>query len=270
MTHSKLRIGGAVVYWRLSPQTSLPMLADGLTALGLEQSIPEPRTPLSCLRAALADIYTPADKDIRLVVRPIRNEFRGFVVVAERPKAHAHGGDDWGRVEVVAKLNEESGELLLDPYDDCKLREVKEHMEEAAKWLPAAAVSNCLTSIVDHLQGVTLRDAGGVYWLNDAMLDLWARVGDAVEAASAATGKPSRVYSLRVVADEQMVRAVGDSLTDEVEHTLQRIETELQSEELKEAACCNRLQKVSDLERKVQCYEQAFSEPLTRLHEAVR
>jgi hypothetical protein len=70
------------------------------------------------------------------------------------------------------------------------------------------------------------------------------------------------------VADEEMVRAVGDSLTAEVEAAIAQMEAELALGNLQERACLTRLKQAGRLNEKVQRYEQAFDSPLTKLREA--
>lgn len=81
---------------------------------------------------------------------------------------------------------------------------------------------------------------------------------------------PNAVYVMRVVADEAMVRAVGDALTAEIETELAVIEQDIASGELKEQACINRLKRAVRLEQRVKRYETAFDAPLSRLREACK
>lgn len=268
MTDQKLQIGGLMAYWKLSPKTSLAQLADGLERLGYKDLIPEVPSVLSRLRRALAELFVPPDKDHRYVVRPIKNEHPGFAVVSEAPKEHAHAGDDWGKVVATATLlNEDTGEFDLDPLDYEKRRGIQEYMDDAAHYLSNDSVVSILTTIIEKLEGTTMRDGGGLYWLFDSEYDEWKRVGNLVEAASAEPGK-NRVYAPRLVADEEMVKAVGDSLTLEVEQAVAKIEAEVQGGDLKEQACLRRMVQAGNLGEKVKRYEAAFGEPLERLREA--
>lgn len=275
MDTRQLRVGGAVCLWRIAKSTSLRKVKDGLDGLGLAEFTPEPRTPLSCLRAVLDDVYVPSSKEERYVIRPVKNGITGFAVVSERPKEHTDPGDDWGTVIATAGLKDDGG-LVLEPYDIDKYQAIEAGMRGAAEWLTAAAVGKCLVGIIEHMGGVCLRGNGGVYWLNDDALDTWVRVGDLFEYASAhqdetgADVEPSRVYVLRVVADEQMVRAVGDALAVEVEAELSKIEEELAEPDLTPAVCVRRMDKADRIEQKVRRYERAFHEPLTKLVEAVQ
>jgi hypothetical protein len=274
MDASRLSVGGAVVMWRLAKSTNRPAIAEGLEPLGLKNYTPEPRTPLSCLRAALGDAYQPDDKETKHVIRPHQNSVPGFAVVAERPKDHITPGDDYGKVVAIAGLRED-GDLMLKPWSPDKEAVIGISMQRARDWLPAASVGKSLTSIiVDHFRGVALRPTGGVYWLNDWALDEWARVADLFEAASArkdSEGKdvePNKIYVLRVVADEQMVRAVGDALTSEVELELANIEAELAAGDLKPTVCLRRAERVGKIDEKVRRYAEAFGVPMTKLTEA--
>jgi hypothetical protein len=196
-------------------------VAEGLKSLGLSDYTPEPRTPMSCLRAVLDDVYTPPDKEEKYVIRPHKNSVPGFAVVAERPKEHAEAGDDWGKIVAIAGLADDGG-LKLDPYDYEKLEAITAGMKGAAQWLSGGAVTKSLVGLVEHFGGVALRPAGGVYWLNDWALDDWARVADLFEKASAhkdEDGKeqpPTAVYVMRVVADEIQAKVSidGEMLKD--------------------------------------------------------
>ena len=167
---------------------------------------------------------------------------------------------------------DDSGLVELDPYDYRKLDDIREGMKGAAQWLTAASVAKSLVAINEALGGVTLRPAGGIYWLNEDKLDRWAAVSDLFERASAHQDKdgedvnPSKIHVLRVVADEQMVRAVGESLTNEITSAVETIEAELNSGELRSEACERRLTKAAKLLEKVKAYEGSFGITLEALH----
>ena len=273
MTDDRLSIGGAVVFWRLAKSTNRAQVDEGLGRLCLEQFTPEARSPLACLRAVLPDVY-PAEKGHKQAVRPIKNGVgKGFAVVEEDPE-NAHAGDAWGTVRATAILQED-GAVRLDPPSWEHEEALKAGMAGAAEWLTAASVGSALVKLVEWCDGVNLRPSGGVYWVRDDRLPEWERISEVFERASAqkdAKGTdqpPNAVYVMRVVADAQMVRAVGDALTAEVEQELAAIEADIADCELKESACLTRLRKTGLLEAKVKRYETAFDAPLTRLREAV-
>ena len=149
-------------------------------------------------------------------------------------------------------------------------------MESAAQWLTSASVGSALVKLVEeHCDGVALRPSGGVYWVREDRLDEWSQIADVFERASAQgdqdgnPASPNAIYVLKVLADEQMVRAVGDALTAEIAAELAQIEQDVANGDLKEQACVSRLKRVGALESKVKRYEAAFASPLTVLHGAV-
>lgn len=260
-----LTVGGGVCFAQWSKGTNRQVIRSRFTELGLTNFIPEDRTPMSCLRAALDDTFQPPSKDVRYVVRPTKGDTPGFAVVEEHPDK-ATAGSDWGTVVATCTMDDDE-RVELDPFDAEKRAAIRTHMASSAEWYTTTAVSKSFVRLIEHFGGVTLRDAGGVYWLNDDVLDRWAAVADAFEQASPTEeDKPkNKIHVLRVVADEQMVRAVGDALTAEVESTLATIENELAAGELKESACETRLRRTGKLMEKVRRYETAFGEHLSKL-----
>lgn len=266
MDDKRIQVGGAVIFWRLSKGTKASDVHRGLSALGLEKFCPEPRTPGSCLRAALEDAF-PAPKDEKRAIRPIEN---GFAVVADDSRA-ADPGDPWGRVIAKATLVNDRVELM--PYDSDKLDQIRDSMCSVAEWFTAASAGKSLVKLIEHHGGVPLRPNGAIYWLNQEHLNIWSQVAGVFEGAGGRNAETkeaeTKVYMLRVVADEQMVSAVGDALTAEIEAACQMIEEELADGNLGTQACQNRIMRAGDLLKKVRRYEQAFGKPMQVLTEAI-
>jgi hypothetical protein len=270
MSGDRMPVGGSVIWWRLVKSTRLETLASGFKSMGLENYIPEPRTAMSCLRAALTDRYEVEDKKTeRLVVRSVP---KGFVVVKETPKDAKRAGDDWGEVVATVQLSEDEQDVLLDPWDHDIHAQIVGAMTEAKKWLSSGAVGGALVKIIE-VWGLSLRPNGGVYWLPKDMVSCWDAVTNVVVTASAKTdgaGKdvdPNRVFKLNVEADTDMVEAIGDILTNEVEVELSRIEYELQSGNLGQRAIETREARAQHLLNKVAKYEESFQKKLEGLQE---
>ena len=276
MDDKNLSIGGAVCFWRLAKSTNRAEVKAGLEHLNVGEYVPEPRSPLACLRAVLPGVY-PAPKGRKHTVRPIKNgKSKGFAIVQEKPD-DTHAGSAWGEVVATAKLLEQEGKLEIDPYDWDTRDRVMTGMQGAAEWLTNTSVGTALVKLVEeHCDGVALRPSGGVYWIREDRLDEWTRIADVFESASAkgdSDGKdvaPNAIYVLRVMADEQMVRAVGDALTSEVSLEVAGIEADIAASDLGEQACITRLRKTAALESKVKRYESAFAFPLSELRDAVQ
>ncbi len=267
MRTQNLSIGGAVCFWSLAKSTDRDIVFRGLTSQGLEEHMPEVRTRMACLRASLDEVYQPTEKGERYIIRPIKG---GFAVVCELPDK-AQAGNDWGTVVATATLDD-LGFVTLDPCDYDKHEAILTGMRGAAGWITATSAAQSLIGIIESLGGLTVRRAGGTYWLNEDKLDRWTKVAELFEGASARTDKdgkdamPSEISTLSVVANEEMVRAIGGSLDREITAAVETIEQELSSGELKSDACERRLLKAGKLMEKVRAYEESFGITLNALH----
>jgi response regulator RpfG family c-di-GMP phosphodiesterase len=98
-------------------------------------------------------------------------------------------------------------------------------------------------------------------------------VAEVIVKASAAKDKngkdvdPNRVFKLNVEADTDMVEAIGDILTNEVECELSRLEDELNSGYLGTRGFETRESRAQHLLNKVAKYEQSFAKKLEGLQE---
>lgn len=281
---SNLYIGGAAVMWRIAHSTDRAIVLARLKEIGYESYAPKERGDLGCLRAAVDAEYEPMNKQERYVIRSIKKPYKGYAVVREIPGEEKGAGDDWGQVVATAGLvnghgYREAPHLRINPHSDMRFDSISKGMAGAKKWLTANAVSAALTDIIERVcDGVALRSTGGVYWVRDVHLDRWQQIARIFEDGSARKDKdgkdvdPTAIYVLRVVADEQMVRAVGDALSEEVCGFLDQIEYDIQrisSGEMGEEAMKNRIRRMAEMEGKIKRYEAAFSAPLPHLIEAV-
>jgi hypothetical protein len=197
---------------------------------------------------------------------------KGFVVVKETPKDAKRAGDDWGEVVATIKLSEDEKDVLMDPWDRDIHEQIVAAMTEAKKWLSSGAVGGALVKIIE-VWGLSLRPNGGVYWLPKDMVSCWDSVSSVIVQASARKDKdgkdvdPNRVFKLNVEADTDMVEAIGDILTNEVECELSSIEYDLTRGNLGTRAIETREARAQHLLNKVAKYEQSFATKLQGLQE---
>lgn len=252
-------IGGGVIFWKIAAETSKETVQDGLRDLGLAPMCPVERTKAACVKTALGEIFKPDDKEHRYAVRSNKG---GFVVASERHKEEGlYKGDQWA--EVVARVElDENDNVTLYPYDADRLDELHKLVRKQASTYSASAISTCLVELIEFLGGVALRKGGGVYWLNDAQLATWEQIAQVFEQAG-----ENMIHVMRVVADDQMVRAVADSLTEEVTAAVAKLSEDLDS--LTEAQAIRRISEASQMLKKVRNYEAAFQSPLDHLTKAI-
>lgn len=251
MQFDRVDIDGAVVFWKLDTMSRATVI-DGLRQEGFTK-LPEERKALSCLKAALGELY-PSDSTTRRAIRPIEN---GYAVIVEPNSDTVDPGDNWGHVQATATLDDNDS---LTTTDFAKVSEIRDAMSAAADVFSSAAAGRLLSQLItDELSGVCLREAGGVYWVRADQFDRWRNIARIFQQGD------SKVYTLHVAADEHSVRAVGDHLTDEVLRELATIEAEISAGDLGERALRTRRAMIDRLERKVKDYEAAFKKPLDEL-----
>jgi hypothetical protein len=253
---------GAVVYWSTGP-SQRDLLRAALERLGLGEHTPSPRTDAAALKIALKEYAAGVKcKTKDRIVQPHAQQAKhGFEVVEvelgesrnEYTIDFSAKVTDGGRVEVTNGLGPR--QALQDAFDTHK------------STLAATAVSKALVDILSELGGTALREAGGVYWLPEDAIGKWQDVAAAVEAC--ATEKPTSIYLLRTVMDEQAVRAVRDAIVAEVTGAAAAIAEEVGERQLGEEALENRKKVTAGLHERVKRYETILGEAMESLHAVV-
>lgn len=256
MKGKKIDVQGAVTYWGLAKWTDHDSLEQAMTALGLEDHIPDPPTPDAACKTALK----LACGARRRLVRPLADT--GYALVNE----DADGDDlDYG-IELRAIPVEINGApaLHLDPADHDRADDLQRAYVEQRTRLNATRVGHMLANLAEHLGGVRLRERGGVYWLPEKALAKWQQVAAAVEDAAIQT--TSSLYLLRTQMDENTLRAVRDAITLDIEEEAEKIRLKIADRE--RAGALERLQnRAVALEQRIADYEKILGEPLESLRE---
>ncbi len=238
---------GAITYWTLANNSDLAKLRDHWAAVGMDSLLPERQEGIAVLRAALAE-HCLAEP---VLIRRLANR-KALTVVRE----------DCGDAE-----NEYRAVLRAEIADDGSIRTTPDNpliADRYAAWcnrLTAARLGSALAHVVSALGGITLRPAGGVYWLPAKALPDWATIAQGVETASL-NCRPNTVYVLRTHADPETVRAVRDGLAAEIDAAVNGIAAELATGELQARAIDTRRQAAHGLRAKIRAYEAALGEAL--------
>lgn len=270
-----LRIGGANVFWSLGT-SQRAMIVSAFEAHGVKDYCPEPKTPEACLRHALATGITP-EKGCKVVVRPLEDKDKRGFAVHTMPKKCPDDCTDGRAIHVVtATLPTEGDEfepsaITFLPSPDSKIVDaVSEEFNAAKHTFSVSAVGGALVKIVeDHLHGVTLKPKGHIYWIDKAYLPIWRFLATAIEACVVKDAE-SNIYAMPVIAGEEMVRAVGDALTNEINSEVARMEADVTSTEMTERVTERHVKKASALQKKVANYAECFGKPLTELQDMLQ
>lgn len=252
---NELRIGGALVFWKLSGQADHERLRDSLHECQLREFCPDPRVPLAIMKEALGKTYPGSTTMVRTLASKT-----GFAVVSEKK------GDDWndydhqGAVKLIDQdwsfsgVSEDDRKLILGAY------------HEAAGYVSSGQVAMALTKIISYMRGVPLRPSGAVYWVPDDQLGEFEDVAAAIEN-SAVVPDSYMIHRMQHVLDDSAVRAISEGLVDEVSGRVQELEKELKGGELQKRALKNRWSEIEATRKKVQHFEESLSRALPQLTE---
>lgn len=263
---------GAMVYWSLGQETDPDKLRDGLAGLGLPDYAPQPRTWLMSLKAALCRRFSRTEE----MVRPLKGkEKHGYSVVLERRgnerNEYAHqlrasiGLDDsglYGDVELELDWS-----VSIDRYElRSELQALSEHFRRV---LPATSVSKTLVQLVkEDLKGVTMRDAGGVYFVHEDHVQRFRDVARVIEDA-AVGDSTNRVTAVDFTLDQATMRDIADGLVHEMEYESSRLVKDITENDRGDQALLNRAVRAAALRERVREYEQLLQRPLDACHKAL-
>jgi hypothetical protein len=259
MPEGNLDLGGAVVFWTLAPWTLRDRLLAGLTTLGLQAFVPDPRPATACLKDALEEVLGGP----RILVRPLARR-DGFAVIQEQ---RGEQGNAYTQ-DLVARIDDSNGQTkpVFTPSDD-RATKVQDAYTRQLGLLHLTQVSASLVKLVESLGGTRLRPSGAIYWVPGNRIDEWQRIAQEFEKAG--HGRPSAVYLLRHRMDADSVRAVRDAVVAEVQAESAHIHAEVMAGDLGERALETRRTQAGELRQKVLLYEELLDVGLQGLHQAV-
>lgn len=260
MVNEQIRIGGAVVFWKMGPEFSRDALRASLAEIGMEDYCPEERPDSQCLKEALAGTFEYLVKPgLVVMVNPLKEKGAFEVVTMEK-------GEDQNDYRQVCwgRASEKDGLRLYGTNGHSE--EVRNRFAARKAIVTGAQVSQGLITMLEDRQSVCLRPSGGVYWIPAKLSGWWACVSKAIEGCG---GDKTAVYNLSTVHNPDMVRAVTDGIAAETVASLAAIEKELTDGTLGETALRTRVRMAADLRDKLKSYETFLSTSLAGLHEAV-
>jgi hypothetical protein len=190
----------------------------------------------------------------RTLVRPLAGK-KGYAVVRER----AEGDDLTHAVDLNVKLDAVGRPLFQTPGgawsrpDACAhplapvvAEAYERHLQECA----AEDVGPWLVRLVAFVDGVSLRDSGGIYYVPPAHVKVWEDVCAAVSAVSL-----HRTFRIPAMRAEDTVAAVLDAVEQEAAREFDQMMEEVGKENLGERALAARYSQVENVEAKVGRYE---------------
>lgn len=211
-------IAGAITYWRLAGGMSGERLRTAWAERGLPEALlPTLPTPETALTRAVKR-QEGRRHGATILARPLP-EARGWVLKHETPNADKSDLTYSTEARVwVDKL----GRFQTDRPESDLSRAVEVEYPRQLAEVNAADVSSWLVRLAGYVTAVSLRDAGGVYFIPRGTLPTWRSIVGALRAAST-----HAVFEIPAMRGEECVAAVLDALTAECDEEVRRLEAEL-------------------------------------------
>jgi Family of unknown function (DUF6744) len=249
---SQLPLIGFTVLWRLEGiRVSHPDLEHALQSAGFEKHLPDPPTPRVALRRALAEWIRTKQRTARTlqlhlgdeehdengggrrrtlirVIDRAGSEHLVYALVAEDVDFSALGLSYGTALRIL--LNKKSGEMICTTDAEGVIDAQRESQQLTDELMPhwrqyrdlfiARDLSQMVREIIDGMNAVSLRQAGGVYFVPESEREALFRLRQLIAGIPQSSGPGSFVCALGVPdaieARRGLSRAVHAGLLDEI------------------------------------------------------
>jgi hypothetical protein len=243
---------GALVYWRLEGEVDPKELGLHWKLAGLDPDLlPSTPAPSTALARTMRE-----RAEHRKLVRPL--EERGSHALVREVVS---GIDLSYDVALRVKLDV-AGRVVIEPEDHPLGPKIRASYDHHLEVCAADDIGGWLVGLVAEVDGVAMRERGGIYFVPPTKLPLW-------QAMTAALRKVSnhRMFELPAVTAGSAVEAILDAISQEAEADATKMEAELLSDELGGRALASRVSKTEALEAKVTRYESLLGTKLDVLRD---
>jgi hypothetical protein len=285
MTPTTLQIDGSgkdgmLVTWEPG-QLPVDLAQQAFTSVNAANLLPKSSTKPAALKVAFNALIEALNIKVRgmpINITPLRDDLIGFEAVRVQ-KGQVENEHDFV-MSVVLEENSGNAEvkiakfssivpmvgLLKDQFED---RLTRVYLEEL-NFYPVGMISSALQRLILHLGGISLRKAGGAYFLPDSGMATFNSVADALENSQGKLQINTVCFPLKPT--ERSYRWVLESLDKEVTESLAEIEEELKQlggSKQRANGKETRLEHASRIDQKISTYESLLNVTLTHLHDAV-
>ena len=260
-TAGDISTAGLIIWWTLRGHTDREEMQESIGAEGLTQftAPPGPRPDTACIRA-LNEQRSGTRAKRRRLHRPLEGH-AGRALVDETADDDAL---DYV-VKATAKIGL-AGRLVVE-CDDAELRTLIEdsYYEHLAGKLSTQDVSSWLSNhVVPQLDGLTLRDGGGFYFIPHIHVATWERVVAALKGCSNHT-----FASMSALHADNAVEAILGSMREEAAVLAQRSWDKIAKGEVGGRALESAAADAAAMREKVERYEVLLNVSATDMHESL-
>lgn len=241
---------GRIIWWRLSGACDYDKLEAAWRDAGLdEELLPLMPAPSTALLRAVGE-----QRDARRLVRPLPKK-DGWALVDE----HTEGDELTWNEECRVRLDA-VGRIVVEPATHPLRTELRAAYNKHLTQLANGDVGPWLTKLVTRVDGVPLRDTGGVYFIPATRVEEWSKMVGAIAAASG-----HAILGVPALKGDDAVRAILDAVSTEASEAAREMEQELLGGQLGERALETRVQRAEALDAKVGRYEELLGAKLESL-----
>lgn len=252
-------VAGGIVYWRLAGAVDYDDLEAAWLDAGLQpENLPSPITRFVALKRTM-DTF----KERAVMVKPLRGDAEGFVLVHEHYDA---SGRPSYRTGLEVRLGADGQpEATFEPGQDIErsmdlLGQIRATFAHQLTSLSQQDVSTWLVGLARGVHAVRLRDTGGIYFVPRDHLPAWRRCAAALRTASAC-----QLFEIPAMQSEDAIAAVLDAVTREAEAAVAEMDEELDNP-CSKRVLNNRTKAVAELEQKLAGYERLLGVQQATLH----
>lgn len=253
---------GGIVYWKLGDMNREDLRAR-LLRIGFAHRIPRLKTETAALKTAL-DRYCKGMKDVGRDMKVEHHKQKsqhGFEVLDISRGEVANQYDVW----LSAKLGTGRIEVLGQGASFAVQSELQSTFRRELETASSEALGGMLVAIAtEECNGLSLRESGGVYWLPETNLERWQELAAELERVEHVNGA-TEMYLVKTCMDQSTIKAVRVGLQNEVVSEVSAIRDAILAG-MGDEALENRKDRLLQIHRKVQSYEEILSESLTTLH----
>lgn len=202
-------ITGAMIFWRLSSGASYRKLLEELKANKVDAALhPAPPSPMAVLNRVLTQLYANRN----CLIRPMGAKGSGYGVL---PRTEVEARPEFKTAWTVSLSVSATKDVELTFSDDAPAAEIPRVSDALALGLTKLGdqeLSSWMSQVVKHLQAVSMRESGGVYFIPAAHVETWRSINKSVRARCPGM----QLYEVPVVRTAQAIEAVLESLTEAI------------------------------------------------------
>jgi hypothetical protein len=248
-------VTGGVVYWQLSSGADRSKLVEALIAQGLEESdAPALATPEVALGRAVKELQGRS-----VLIRKLK-QHGSWAVVRE---SELNGELDYQQVvrvwlEKDSETIKSQASVGYEAQAQIEVERIVAEYNKARTSLSVIDMSAWLVKLANKLDGVPLRDRGGMYFVPAANIEVVRKV----TAALAAAGTGCLVYEIPAMHSSQAVTAIYDAVGADTAKHISDAEAELEAG-IGKVAARNRAEEIGLLLKRIHRYEGLLGQQFT-------